>query len=941
MKYLSLLIACFFLISGSQSSSIAIQEIVSVSTESEKEILKEMKRDYKDLMDSGEREKAIEKGLIALEFSKKFTSFYFQNEAIEILLDLGSMYSHLKLYKEALSIYNDALEIEKKISRSHSDQKLKIYYLIAYVNNEVDNFNEKMKALEKAEQIIDQNEITDKQWVYNVFMLFVHSYIYYGDMEMAKKYLKKSNFVFESNQEDANFMKLEEEKHLVLKSNYANYLLTNLRVPIIEGNHQEVTKYFNLFEKEIDKQKTDYDEEDLWSINNLYIQMALYHTRYLQDYEKAVPYFEDVLEINQRNNFQWGILDVSYFFAYHYIQSQNLEKAIYYLKECLKNPEYENYTYAVTIHQNLGSSYFYNCEFENAVKHFDQMMNSYKTEKETYQGVYAMRDLYEVGNIYIEIYEDLKDKKILQKAYEAFRMSSELFSSVYQGNIYNDYLSVHHRFITDGLLYCSFILKDKQKEAMELIEMNNSDFLWTNFIKKQSEGFLNFPIELKENLIQLENETQKLELQLQTKNEDDKSDLNELKNELKIKKDSITKLSAQLETEFRSFHNFTKSSISLDAIQSDLEKDEIIIKHIVTDFGLYTLKLTKTEAEIRKTLVSENYLSQQVGLYLQNLKERSPQYKQLSKVLYKILVEPLNLKENQKIIFINDSFLSYLPFETLMDEKDFFLLEKKQISYSNSLKLWNIQRQKGKVNTSNFIAFSPEYSENSFEKDSLLNAQEINVELRGAKKEANQISKLWDGQLYDGQKASKTNFLKFAKDVDIVHLAMHAVVDETDNNQSNLIFQGNERLYFHEFYEIDLPAQLVVLSACNTGLGNVKAGEGVISISRAFTFSGVKSTLMSLWQIPDKETPEIMLSFYENLKAGQTKDAALQEAKLNYLKNTEVEELKHPYYWAGFIVTGDTSSLNAQPDWIWWIIIGLVISAILFFVFKKKNSNSI
>lgn len=902
--------------------------------------VEKFRTEYHILSDSGEFENAILKANEALDLVKKINSQSAQKQRVEILLDVGGFHSHLKQYKEALSVYQQAIELQRNISGENSEAMLKIYYLIAYVNNEVDNFNEKMKALEKAEQIIDQNEITDQQWVFNVYMLFVHSYIYYGDMEMAKKYLKKSNSVFESNQEDANFMKLEEEKHLVLKSNYANYLLTNLRIPIIEGNHQEVTKYFNLFEKEIDKKKTDYDEEDLWSINNLYIQMALYHTRYLQDYEKAVPYFEDVLAINLRNNFQWGILDVSYFFAYHYMQSQNWEKAIYYLKECLKNPEYENYTYAVTIHQNLGSSYFYNCEFENAVKHFDQMMDSYKTEKETYQGVYAMRDLYEVGNIYIEIYEDLKDKEILQKAYEAFRMSSELFSSVYQGNIYNDYLSVHHRFITDGLLYCSFILNENQKEAMELIEMNNSDFLWTNFIKKQSEGFLNFPIELKENLIQLENETQQLEQQLEAKNEDDKVDLNELKNQLKIKKDSITKLSAQLETEFRSFHNFTKSNISLDAIQSDLEKDEIIIKHIVTDLGLYTLKLTKTEAEISKTLVSEDYLSQQVGLYLQNLKERSPQYKQLSKELYKILAKPLNSKENQKIIFINDSFLSYLPFETLMDEKDSFLLEKNQISYSNSLKLLTIQRQNPQPNSLKFTAFSPDYAQNTFEKDSLAQSRKINVELKGAKNEAAEITKLWNGTLYTNQKASKKNFLSYSNAYDIVHLAMHAIVDENDNKNSNLVFQNNDRLYFHELYEMDLPAQLVVLSACNTGTGNIKPGEGVVSISRAFTFAGVKSTLMSLWQIPDKETPQIMASFYENLKDGKSKDEALQKAKLNYLKNTEVQELKHPYYWAGFIITGDTSSLDQNSNWIWFMAGGIVLGLLLLF-FKKWKTKSV
>jgi CHAT domain-containing protein len=158
---------------------------------------------------------------------------------------------------------------------------------------------------------------------------------------------------------------------------------------------------------------------------------------------------------------------------------------------------------------------------------------------------------------------------------------------------------------------------------------------------------------------------------------------------------------------------------------------------------------------------------------------------------------------------------------------------------------------------------------------------------------------------------------------------------ENDYNQSSLVFTNNQKVFFNELYQLNFPAKMVVLSACDTGNGNLKSGEGIMSLSRALTYAGVQSSVYSLWQVPDKETSEIIVSFYKNLKEGQPKDKALANAKKQFLANNPMKQ--HPFYWAGFVVNGDVSPIaNPINNWVWIVLAGGILIVILGFVFRKK-----
>ncbi len=216
-------------------------------------------------------------------------------------------------------------------------------------------------------------------------------------------------------------------------------------------------------------------------------------------------------------------------------------------------------------------------------------------------------------------------------------------------------------------------------------------------------------------------------------------------------------------------------------------------------------------------------------------------------------------------------------------------------------------------------------------------------ELPGAKSEVTRISELTNGKTFVGNEATKANFKRFSGDYKILHLAMHTLLENQNPLFSKLIFSETPNdsispyLTISELYNLQTNADLAVLSACNTGYGKVLPGEGVLSLSQAFTASGCPATLMSLWKVPDVETAELMLDFYKNLSDGNSKSEALAKSKRNYLANLENDRLAHPYFWAGFVVSGNDLPIEKESKnwWIWGI--GFVVGLGGFLVWRNRK----
>ncbi|MCF6359049.1 MAG: CHAT domain-containing protein, partial [Draconibacterium sp.] len=143
----------------------------------------------------------------------------------------------------------------------------------------------------------------------------------------------------------------------------------------------------------------------------------------------------------------------------------------------------------------------------------------------------------------------------------------------------------------------------------------------------------------------------------------------------------------------------------------------------------------------------------------------------------------------------------------------------------------------------------------------------------------------------------------------------------------NKLLFSDEELSSAEIYLIKNKANLVVLSACNTGSGQLKKGEGIMSLARGFFYAGCPSIIMSLWEVEDQSGTQIMGSFYKNLKKGKTKDESLRQAKLEYLEGANSRRA-HPHYWLGYVCIGDNSPLYKSYDFYFFSLLILLLIGI-------------
>ncbi|MEL6846260.1 MAG: CHAT domain-containing protein, partial [Bacteroidota bacterium] len=206
------------------------------------------------------------------------------------------------------------------------------------------------------------------------------------------------------------------------------------------------------------------------------------------------------------------------------------------------------------------------------------------------------------------------------------------------------------------------------------------------------------------------------------------------------------------------------------------------------------------------------------------------------------------------------------------------------------------------------------------------------------------IALQYEGQYWTGNDASEAKFKLTADKYRILHLAMHAFTHDETPNLSGLVFSPPSEnaqsasedgiLHTYEIYDLKLNADLAVLSACNTGIGKLQKGEGVMSLARAFTYAGCPSLLMSLWQADDEATRKVMDGFFANLQDGLSKSTALKQAKLDFLANTD---RPHPHYWGAFVVIGQDQPVKSNKYWPWLLGLGtLALGALIAYPKLKK-----
>ena len=287
--------------------------------------------------------------------------------------------------------------------------------------------------------------------------------------------------------------------------------------------------------------------------------------------------------------------------------------------------------------------------------------------------------------------------------------------------------------------------------------------------------------------------------------------------------------------------------------------------------------------------------------------QQKGQFQKLHQLLIQPIADLLPTNPNSRVIFIPQDFLFLVPFSALQDSAGKYLIEKHTIVISPSIQVLDLTRSQQQriqdVAKGVLIVGNPTMP--SLSASQGMPPQQL-PSLPGSEQEAKAIAQLFNTQPLIGNQASKTAVLQRMSGARIVHLATHGILDDVGGFFSSVALaptsQDNGFLAAREILSLKLNTELVVLSACNTGRGQIN-GDGVEGLSRSFIGAGVPSVIVSLWSVPDAPTASLMTAFYQNLKSGSDKAQALRQAMLKTMK-----QFPNPVNWAAFTLIGEANS---------------------------------
>lgn len=366
-----------------------------------------------------------------------------------------------------------------------------------------------------------------------------------------------------------------------------------------------------------------------------------------------------------------------------------------------------------------------------------------------------------------------------------------------------------------------------------------------------------------------------------------------------------------------------------------LDADTLLLEYAVDEDAAYLFALSQDDQQLYRLPIACSDLSRRVHAFRAALARRGA-YRDEARALYDLLLRPAQtlLDRAERLLLCPDGPLHALPLAALIEAlpgappsaAERFLVEAKPLHTIASMRLYAQLRQvsspgdeRGAPSGTLLALGDPAYDAAAPGTPSASEATHAFVTgggqltpLPSTRKEVRAIGKLYGEQAIVrlGKRATRSEVLRHAGGARVLHFACHGLLDDQDPLASALALTpaGENDDGLLRAYEIitqmRLAADLVVLSACSMGLGREMRTEGVIGMTRALQHAGAKTVLVSLWEIQDTSTADLMVAFHRALRAGAPKDEALQQAQLLLLRGKN-DAVRHPFHWAAFTLTGD------------------------------------
>jgi CHAT domain-containing protein len=442
--------------------------------------------------------------------------------------------------------------------------------------------------------------------------------------------------------------------------------------------------------------------------------------------------------------------------------------------------------------------------------------------------------------------------------------------------------------------------------------------------------------------------------------EDDRASATDMDRREKAYSDFLSRLQKEQPTYFNL--RYGEQRITLGGIREKLlTADRQVLAYSMTDDHLYMLVISMDTAALM--VVPTAVFSGTVkALNAAIVERRQESYVRLAGVLYAKVFEPVaGMLRRPELLIIPDGDLQTVNFETLLFEPTdrgklsaHMLIQKYTIAYLLSATTAMQFADLARDHSRGALAIAPGFDEElkkayaaSVSDTTQLDRDYLRyVRQPFAISTAQGLGPLLSAKVMLGGDASEKGFRDVAAQYGILHLGTHAEMNAASPMYSRLVLSkdgsgvdadADGYLHAYEIYELDLRAQLAVLTACETGIGKDDEGEGVRSLGYSFAYAGCPSLVMSLWSIDEKVSSEIIARFYEHLADGLPKHKALRQAKLDHL-STAADELALPFYWAGMVLVGDVAPVEAgaSNSWPWAIGAAALLIAVGLWLRRRR-----
>ena len=423
------------------------------------------------------------------------------------------------------------------------------------------------------------------------------------------------------------------------------------------------------------------------------------------------------------------------------------------------------------------------------------------------------------------------------------------------------------------------------------------------------------------------------------------------------------------EKDYPAYYNlkFKSEVTSLDDVNMVIGSKANLLSYVLTDDKLFIFVTNRRHTEMITRNIDSTFFSSLTRFramlstmpVTSDVRKPFNEFMDLGLELYKVLLEPVTpYLRGDKIVISPDNVLAYLPFETLVTEEfrspDLlyreapFALKKYRFSYIYSVTLSSVTQEKSRSLNNKLVAFAPSYEGMELNDSLLVNWPYLRGEIRGlpyAAIEAGDAVDQCGGNAFLENEATEETYKSVASNYEIIHLAMHTLIDDNHPAFSKMIFSSSSEgtddglLNTYEVYTIPIKAMMVVLSSCNTGSGRLATGEGILSLARGFLYAGSRSAVMSMWAVEDVSASAVMHLFYKNMRGGQNKSTALRNARLRFLRTAD-QERSHPYYWSALVIYGDDTALwyNRVKLYSSLLLLLIVATVLVATVYKGPRS---